>query len=551
MKKVFLLLTVVLPAVVFGQWSNNSVENLIIFNGTELGNYYRTGHTVLSCGDGSVYLTWYDLDTVLNIQRFDQNGYAIWNDRVRYKGLQFSRINALGDDNGNLYLTINRSFYQLSKEEFIIHKISLQGTKEWGENGVIIQDTIEQNSFFSIRWACNKQGDVFLGYSKYIEEESIRVLHRISKDGILPWGESGIILDGISSPYTYFPQILPTRNEGVYVIYGKYYGVHHHDYSYEVYLKKIDLNGNSEWERDPMIFKGWFEPWTINFLAGPRDDYYIAWSPLWLQHFYSDGSVEFYGGLKIIDDTTAFEYTKPELIGLISNGDLVIHFNRKDIYQRNVQFYRQLISSEGQRLLGNSGVPMNIPDFEGEFSNLGSRYWAKIEKDNTYIFYRYPINPSPTHPYSMKAHAFNHLGQPIWPEAIEISMLTQYKSGPSISDFIQGQAIVLWTENTSTTIGIIKAQNIHIDGTLGIKSSSIHDIPEPTINFTGYDSQNRILSFTGAINGGKYTLRNIMGQTVSHGDIKENVILPQIKSGIYILSIFDGQTQRSHKLFIQ
>ncbi len=500
------------------------------------------------CKDGSAYITWFDLNAVLHIRRLDKDGFDIWApDLVTFRDLGFNYAGSFIDSRENLYICIDRKQPAINGYEFVLLKVDKDGNKVFGENGIVFQNPDRNDNMYIPRYSVNDQEDVFFSYFRTIGETSCRIIHRITKDGDLPWGVDGLVLTDYITP-----EIIVSRNDGFYLLVNKYIGVHHDDWRYEVYVRKYNLEGKPVWERDLMVYKGYMEAWTRDFLTGDSGDFYMGWVPSWLQHVSADGSTLWDGGgLDLISDSTAWG-AAPEFAGINSKGELLIYFCRYDNHYKNPQLYGQLIDKQGQRLWGDAGRPIPINDFSGQYAYMNDQYRLKMNNDTVFLFYPYPLPANPSHPYSLRAMAIDIEGKAVWPHSIEVAPERPYISLPAVTDFVDNQAILLWSESSSTKKGILKAQNIRTDGSMGAKSvSSRNEAISRKIQFS-FNQDTRTIRFNGLTSDEQYTLHNSSGQSVSSGQASQEIHLPELTQGIYVVTLMRGSTLvESFKVYIR
>ncbi len=473
MKQFLLVLVGFAPLALFAQWSGDPSQNLTIFPGAANSTRYNGITTINGCKDGSSFITWFDLDTVLHVQLYDKDGFALWDpDLVTFRNLGFKAISSFLDIHENLYLHLDRYQESISGYQYILLKVDKSGHKVFGENGFVFQDPNRIDNTYNIHYSVNNQEDVFFSINRAADSLRARTIHRITRDGSLPWGEHGITIPISQESNFIFRETITTQTDGFYVLYGKYIGIHHDDSSYDVYIRKYDLNGQLAWDRDVMVYKGYLQTWSIRFLKGSSDDFYMCWSPSFIQHIYPDGSTEWEGGgLEVISDSTAW-CEGYDIVGLNRNGELMVSFCRRDIHYKNPHLYGQLIGKNEQRLWGDAGRPIEISDFSENYAGTNNQFRMMMNNDSVFIFFPYPLPAFNVKSTSIRVMAIDMAGSPVWNKSIELSSNRSFVSLPQVTPFVNNQAILLWSESNDTKKGILKAQNMHSDGTIGLKTSS-------------------------------------------------------------------------------
>jgi hypothetical protein len=547
MKRPILLLIFLAPTLLFAQWSADPSKNLTLFPGADAGVRYKSGGTVQGCSDGSVYVTWFGLDTLLHVRLLDRNGMDVWApDLVTFRVPLFPDAGSFTDSHGNLYIHLVRKQPDINGYEFILLKVDKNGKKLFGENGIVFQDPDRNDNMYITRYSVNDQEDVFFSYFRKMGDSTFRIIHRITSYGSLPWGENGLVLQDYINP-----EIVILRNDGFYVLVKKYIGVHHDDWSYEVSVRRYDLMGIPVWDRDVLVFRGYVQG-NFTFLNSGPDGFYMALHPSWIQQISDDGSVGFEGGgLAVINDSTAGVVT-PQFAGLNSRGELMVYFSRTDKKGMNPQLYGQLIGEGGQRLWGDAGRPIGIPDFSGIHPDMDLDYLARLCDDTVYLFYRYPPATASNHPSSLRVMAIDGEGRPAWPQPVEVVTERPLISWPQVTEFVNNQAIILWTETTGTKKGILMAQNIRTNGSMGVRSDGARVEMIPRKMQFSYEPETRTIRLQGTVSPERYSLHNSLGQAICAGVVGREIRLPDLPQGIYVLRLYNrAGTTESGKIFIR
>lgn len=543
-----LVMVFLAPAMLYAQWSADPSRNLTLFPGVDVSVWYRGVGTIQGCKDGSVYTTFFDRDTLLHVRRLDKDGFDIWPPNlVTFRVAGFPYGGSFIDAHDNLYINFDRQQPAINGYEFILLKVDKDGRKLFGENGILFQNPNRNDNMYNARYSVNDQEDVFFSYFRTLGDTSCRIIHRITRNGNLPWGEEGLVL-----PEHITPEMIVCEDNGFFLLVNKYIGVHHDDFRYEVYVRKYDLLGNRVWGRDIMVYKGYRPEWTIDFFKGSAGDFYMGWEPSWIQHIQADGSYEWCGsGIDLISDSTAWS-AAPQFAGLNSKGELMIYFCRFDNHYKNPRLFGQLIDQQGQRLWGDTGRPILIEDFSGQYASMNNQYILRMNNDTAYLFYRYPLPAYPSHPYSLRAMAIDGEGKAVWPKSIEVATERPNIYMPTVTDFVDNQAILLWSETSSTKKGILKAQNFRTDGTLGIKSGSSPNEPITRKIPYNYNPDTHTVRFTELPGADRYTLHNSSGQSLCAGQAAQEIRLPDLPGGIYVLCLLkDSRVIDSFKIFIR
>lgn len=552
MFRVSLLFSILLlPQILFGQWSSDPGENLDVFPEFDISDSYH-GFTATGCGDGSVYITAYSKDNTLNISLLNADGFKVWNNgNIKVKHPTPYSVRSFTDNQDNLFLYFPRHYSTIYGFDWVILKISKQGELCWGENGVIISFPYLRQISTPHKWTSNKNGDVYLYTLQSNENDTFYAIYRVDKDGDFTWGQDGLILDDLEYPYKYvYRNVIPTSDGGIFVLFR-------HDISYtpginsEIYVRKFDINGSKCWEKDPMIYQGFASYNSITTYPDHNDGFYYTCNGSIIQHINFDGSLEWAGEGTNLGDSLLW-YSHPKILGKSSLGDLLIHYkNNPDGNYRELKPYSQIVNESGDLLIPDGGVPVPIPEYEEYDFDYSDRYITKLNGDTVYHFYSDPIKRSGNSTGEIKCHATTFSQAPIWTNSLIIARGQEFRSSFRVTPFVNDQAIIAWISIPENGELKVKAQNMHADGTLGNKSTFIKDF-QINGNFqVNFDSDNRTLVLPRKRPIGKYQLVSMTGKVIQEGRVETVIPLTDIKPGLYVIRIWDGVNSVSQKILIQ
>jgi len=99
-----------LPLCTHAQWSNDKTQNSTIFQGVTGTFGHEQGCTINGYHDGSVLVTWYDADTILQVQRIDKDGFPLWEPgHLTFTGIPYRGFTSLMDAQENVFLFYYKS----------------------------------------------------------------------------------------------------------------------------------------------------------------------------------------------------------------------------------------------------------------------------------------------------------------------------------------------------------------------------------------------------------------------------------------------------------
>lgn len=520
------------PVVVFGQWSSDPSNNFIVTE--DSASLYLNSRLIpyLTHKD-ELYIGWISSSNDACIHLFDEHGFAKWDTPIVGNNW-WSKLNVDNEGDAILSYSVSKGGY-FNELQFM--KINRNGEVLWKEDEIGLSQESVPTYVYRHNIRISPENAVLTSYFNSFEDGTSISVNKITSDGNLVWQDQLIKRKDVGRTAVFFGD-----NGGAIFVYRILTDWANHS---NIFVCALDVNGQQIWPKDELIYSGYMAQWTLNTYQSANGNCYYAFQPSKLFALNSNGQqIWEQGGVDIINDSTAFTVS-PKIVGLTNSHELLLQFVRKNQYQREPQNYGQLIGTNGERLWSNQGRA-----YTEDSHFLDNSHW-RMNNDTVFVVYQTDYINSEVDSSKLFVCIFRYDEYPDWNNSIDITGHPRPITSYQVSNAHNGQIVVAWTEDVLGVKSTLFAQNIRTDGTLGIKSTSIHQIPEPTIQFAGYDSQNKTLRFDGFVNNGRYYLRNIMGKTVSEGEVKEIVNLPSITPGIHILTIFDSQSQYSQKLFIQ
>jgi len=295
--------------------------------GTDIGRiqYAYMGMPVVSDGSGGAVVIWEDpkRDGVY-AQRISQDGELLWaKDGVSVTSLagETERPQLINDGTGNFIITwVEHSFDEGFRETVYVQKLSADGNRLWGEQGILIHDNTEMQS--DPHLTADGSGGCIVAWreTQHLNFKASEMLaQRMSSAGEMLWQEDGVPVSDIT-------QNSPSSDLGLVYVIGddagggtviwvadKYSGSQHER---QVYAQKLNSDGQRVWsEGEIEVYKN--PPFRT-----------IGYSSV-----ISDGNGGFVIGSKVSEGSN------------ISKTDSV---------------YMQGIDSAGNRLWGESGVEIQM-----------------------------------------------------------------------------------------------------------------------------------------------------------------------------------------------
>ena len=532
-----------IPILTNGQWSSNPKENMTIYPGDYPDQRYSTEAT----NSGDVYIVWSSRSTKVFIQLFDKNGNNIWENNIQIPiNHRVERIYIKVDhcNNAVMAFQVREIIDGYYNYRILLRKIDTSGNILWGTEGPDFELADQYINIIPFKIWINRENSVIITYKRHFKQDGIRlqetIIHRIRADGTLYNGNFGIKI-GNSEGYVF--DLFPVAKDDYIVALGNYIGTHHDDNKYEVFFRRLNRLGEKVWEEDKYVYSGFVDR-TASFYSGNNNDFYYILRSARVQRMSIKGNELWeHGGVNIIKDSTAnANYSK--IAGISPTGKILLLFTRTNIgFPMLRNYYCQSISLDGDRLIGDKGSLV----FPG---SAGSSVRYRIKGDSAYLFY-FPYQNSSFND-TIRAMGLNFLGEKIWGGTVDISNSNRKKGLPSISQFINDQAVAVWGEVKGNIKGLVMAQNIFTDGTLGISTLGIKENEIKKNYISAYDPRNNSLRFNNLKGNEDLIIFNTLGQIIYNSHISGTIILPDIQQGVYIIKIIRlGKVLETKKMFLK
>ena len=485
MKKVYVILLGVLlmiswVPVISGQWSSNPAQNTAI----SIMSGEQALPKIAVDTDGFSYISWFSNDAGnynVRLQRLDCDGNTLWAENGILVSNQpqdswITDYDLTVDPSG--YAVVTFSDIRTGQSNPVGYRVSPDGDEMWGVNGILLAN---DNNFDPSPKVCvTTEGNSVFTWQSIPDSGNSEVrLQKISPDGDLLWND-GIVLSETGVDYT-APYVLPGDGDSVYLIWHKQTGPYYAP-SRGLYVQKLDADGNFMWASDVEIYA----PVTsspVVYLQMCRDDsggIIFAWYRsisisefhCFVQHMAADGSVTMPANGVQASTSTARLHMYPAPAFLSQTHEIVLFFSEQDLNQVMRGIYAQKFNMQGDRLWTNEGKQLI------GLSNNDYLLFSADGKDNHAIcIYQAAVFGSMA--AKIQAVMLDDQGDFVWPEQfIDLSSYQSEKLHNVMTNYYMGQWVAVW-QDQRTDYGDIYAQNIQLDGSLGV----VGNIP-PVADFT-------------------------------------------------------------------
>jgi len=490
-------------------WTDNPAENTVI---TNMSNEQVLPKIVVD-SDGFAYISWFSVESGnynVRLQRLDPNGASQWeeNGKLISSELQDSWITdydmAISPDG---FAVITFQDIRTGQNNPVAYRISPDGVLMWGPTGILLAD--DTNFDPSPKTCVTTLGNAVFAWQSMpdVGESEVR-LQKISPDGDLLWGD-GIILSQSGVDFA-APYLLPAEGDYVYLIWHKETGTFPYP-DRGLYVQKLDVDGSFMWGTDVEIYAPVASGPVVS-LEMCRDDtggIIFTWYnsdiythfDSYVQRMDSTGTITMPANGVIASTSTIRNHMYPAPAFLNQTQEIVLFFSEQDSDQITRGLYAQKFDMVGNRLWGNEGKGL----IELSYNDYGHLMADGFGNQAVCIYQAAEFGT--TMDAKIQAVMLDSTGNFVWDEQfIDLSTYQSSKLHNVMTGYYMGQWVAVW-EDERNDGGDIYAQNIQLDGTLGVVTNSvIADFTyEPTnplagqmvyFNSTSTDTDGYIINWT-------------------------------------------------------
>jgi hypothetical protein len=475
-----LAIMLLIPLGANAQWSPDSSLNLGI---AVLAGEQATAKMV-ETSDGGCYISWFDNrngNYCMYLQlvdseghfRFAENGLLI-SSHTQMTWLVDYDLTVDQDDNAVIVFSDIRNGGTNDLDVFA-YKIAPDGSFLWGPDGVGLSPTVNTDFEPAPKVTATSEGNFVVGWNKTADSDII-CFQKISSDGQKMWGEDGIDISDSLGESLSSPDLVAADNDSVIAIWKVSSGPPWAPTTL-LYTQKFDPDGGFAWGASGVLIYdlGAISAWTYPLISSDGNGgAFYTWydSPtnaftVRVQHVDAGGNLVF--PLNGIEASTNFSnrlHMNPSLSYMTSTNELYVFWVETNWNQSQWGLYGQKFSPLGNRLWTDNGM---------EYLGLGSSQISFVRSGVTdsSVYVGYFESPTVI-TTAVKAFRVDRDGMTLWaPRLLSIAELGS-KDDLLMVVNTENRAFLSWTDDRNGDFDIY-AQNVNLDGTLGNPVSGVDD----------------------------------------------------------------------------
>ena len=460
MKTPFLLLLMLVSTLLFGQWTTDTVSNSLISS-------YSNGAVSKAVPgfNGSCYISYYGSmfgGYNMNLQYVDYYGQKQWaengitvSDHSQDSWIADYDLNVDTNDDAIVCFADIRN----GDPDIFVYKHNEAGEPLWGDDGICLSNSAEYE--YSPAACVLNDNSVIVSW---VVGDAMKV-QKISVDGTLEWGVEGLLITETGKSFGW-PVPLPDDDGGFYLAYFKQTGSFP-AMQRKIFVQRFYADGTPVWEEDVELcgytgISSWDEIYArkdhnngvLVYWKDDRDGDIIP--DVAVQRVGADGIPSYIpNGVELSGDGNNCYY--PAAVSL-SDGSVIAFFTKTDGSQNYRGMYAQKIDFFGDVQWGN-GIEL-FP------MTLNFNYTIDVQMYNDEVFCLFSVFPEGmATDAKMFIYGLDSEGNDLWESPLPIAVDNYPKVHPFLSAPLEGQFVVSWESEDN---GHVMAQNFTAWGGTGV-----------------------------------------------------------------------------------
>lgn len=365
-----LAMVLAIPSAALGQWSPDSLQNLVICDLSGEQSVSKIAPT----SDGGCFISWFDSRSgsyCMYLQRLDSlgnemladNGLLV-SDNPQESWLVDYDLAVDGSDNAILAFCDVRYTPNFNVTAY---KIGSDGSFLWGADGICLSDTTGNWFEAAPRIAVTPEGNSIICWGRADTDYQI-VFQKLSPSGDKLWGDYGMIWTSGEADLS-APVVVPAGQDSVVALWKSSTGSFPAQVTH-LYTQKLDVSGDMVWgDTYVLVYDGGaISPWNYpELIPDGNGGAVYAWydAPtvsefnVWVQRFDTDGSMLFpMNGAQASTNSMDRLHMNPSVAYYPADDRTFVFWVETNANQTSFGVYGQKFSSTGTREWDDYGLQL-------------------------------------------------------------------------------------------------------------------------------------------------------------------------------------------------
>lgn len=452
------------------QWSSDPSDNLIVADAYA----DQTQPKIVASADGGYYVSWFDDISNgfgIHLQRLDAQGNERWAHNgvlVAERSYGFTYDYGLAvDAEGNAYLAFNCCENSSDAEHIVVSKIAADGSLPWGAAGLTVSLPASTETPYAAHVTVTSDDHVVVAWSS---DTGVRV-QKLDAEGAVQWAQDGVLLTPPSG-FMLLADVQASQDGDVILSWSNQAGP-----TRILRAQKLAaVDGAVRWGAGGVrvfgegnLQAGYFPSFITDPAGGAVFyDYDAIGSRFFarVQRLDASGAPLFDPNGVLAATDSASDHVGTAASFDSATGDIYVIW--QDEKTENMQSYSgvsaQRIDLSGQRMWGDAGKVLVAPAVSTDGTHSLSQLTALPAPGG--FFGGWTTGAIPATDQPITAARLNADGSYAW-AAQTVAIKTLRYAGRTVGTIgANGAAVYAWQDGEEGA-STIRAQNLHLDGTLG------------------------------------------------------------------------------------
>lgn len=346
-------------------------------------------------------------------------------------------------------------------------KVGFDGYSTWGQGGLQLS--------FGLNTDINPQvlplADSSIVFAWQTDDSTGIYLQRISHDGTRMWGPNGLLYRDQTGSALHFygwPRLALCNDTSFYLLFKKA-NANFNASQQKLSINKFGMSGQTIWPADIDFQSAGSIPniLTMNPMSDGQEGCIVAWMDGRGSGFYLDGYVQHLdpNGTSLLTTNGVDVCSVP---GSLALDNISAGFddagNIYAYYNTTTEIYIQKVDASGNLLFGNNGTLVTST------TNSYSQLFGQHTSRGNLITYSEDLFPNNTYSAAM----IDDLGNYVWSsQTMPFANGTSGKSNMTVTSEKNGQVVAAWQDDRTAGNVDVYVQNINAEGSLGVGMKSL------------------------------------------------------------------------------